>query len=77
MNPQAEVGGEKQVGDRTHHHPRRAEWVAIAVVGILLGAAATSVLARSTAGGAGVAEPPTVTGILTAEKTAFVETPSR
>jgi plastocyanin len=74
MNPQAEQGGEEQVGDRTHHHPRRAGWVAIAVVGILLGAAATSALAGSGAGGAGVAELPTVTGVLTAEKTAFAET---
>lgn len=48
--------------------------VSVAVVGVLLGAAMTSVLAGSITVGAGVAEEPTVTGMLTAEKNAFVET---
>ena len=52
----------------------RAGWVSVAVLGVLLGAATTSVLAGSAStGGTGVREGPTVTGILTAEKTAFVE----
>jgi plastocyanin len=53
----------------------RAGWVAVAVIGVLLGAAATSLLAGlASAGGAGVAEAPTVTGVITAENTKFVET---
>lgn len=53
----------------------RAGWVSMAVIGALLGAAATSLLAgSSSAGGAGVAEEPTVSGVITVEKTAFVET---
>ena len=50
-------------------------WVSMAVVGALVGAAVTSVLAGSaSAGGAAVAEEPTVSGVLTVEKNAFVET---
>ena len=50
-------------------------WVSMAVIGALVGAAITSLLAGSaSAGGAGVAREPTVSGVLTVEKTAFVET---
>jgi hypothetical protein len=52
----------------------RAGWVSTAVTGALVGAAITSILAGSaSAGGAGVAEEPTVSGVLTVEKNAFVE----
>ncbi|HKY47187.1 MAG TPA: cupredoxin domain-containing protein [Acidimicrobiia bacterium] len=52
----------------------RAGWMSMAVVGVLLGAATTSVLAGSAStGGTEVGERPTVTGILTAETTTFVE----
>jgi hypothetical protein len=50
-------------------------WASVAVIGALVGAAITSTLAGSaSAGGAGVAEEPAVSGVLTVEKTAFVET---
>jgi len=50
-------------------------WVSMAVVGALVGAAVTSMLAGSaSAGGAAVAEEPTVSGVLTVEKSTFVET---
>jgi hypothetical protein len=50
-------------------------WVSVAVIGAVVGAAITSVLAGSaSAGGAAVAEEPTVSGLLTVEKNAFVET---
>jgi hypothetical protein len=50
-------------------------WVSMAVIGALVGAAITSILAGSaSAGGAGVAQEPTVSGVLTAEKNAFRET---
>jgi len=50
-------------------------WVSMAVIGALLGASITSLLAGSaSAGGAGVAEEPTVSGVLTVDKNAFVET---
>ncbi|MDP8959645.1 MAG: hypothetical protein M3N51_10745 [Actinomycetota bacterium] len=53
----------------------RAGWVSMAIVGVLVGGAITSLLAGSvSAGGAGVAEEPPVSGVLTAEKAAFVET---
>ena len=52
----------------------RAGWVSMAVGGALVGAATVSLLAGSaSAGGAGVAEVPTVSGVLTVEKNAFVE----
>jgi hypothetical protein len=52
----------------------RAGWVSMAVTGVLVGAAITSLLAGSaSAGGAGVAEEPTVSGVLTIEKSTFVE----
>ena len=52
-----------------------AGWVSMAVTGALVGAAITSLLAGSaSAGGAGGAEEPTVSGVLTIEKNAFVET---
>jgi hypothetical protein len=50
-------------------------WVSMAVIGALVGAAITSILAGSaSAGGAVVVEEPTVSGVLTAEKNAFGET---
>jgi len=50
-------------------------WVSIAVIGALVGASITSLLAGSaSARGAGVAEEPTVSGVLTVDKNAFVET---
>jgi uncharacterized cupredoxin-like copper-binding protein len=53
----------------------RAGWVSMAAIGLLAGAAITSLLAGSAAaGGTGVAEEPTVSGVLTVEKNAFVET---
>jgi hypothetical protein len=53
----------------------RIGWVSMAVVGVLVGASITSLLAGSaSASGAGVAEKPTVSGVLTVDKNAFVET---
>jgi hypothetical protein len=55
----------------------RPGWVSVAVIGLVVGAATTSLAAGSasaSAGGAGVAEEPTVTGVITAENTRFVET---
>ena len=53
----------------------RAGWVTVAVVGALLGAAMTGVAAGATlGGGSSVAGAPTITGVLTSENTAFVET---
>jgi Cupredoxin-like domain len=50
-------------------------WVSIAVIGVLVGASVTSLLAGSaSAGGATVVEEPTVSGVLTVDKNAFVET---
>src|SRR6266540_2876336 len=48
-------------------------WVSMAVIGALVGAATTSLLASSASAG-GVAQEPTVSGVLTAEKSAFGET---
>jgi uncharacterized cupredoxin-like copper-binding protein len=49
-------------------------WASAAVVGALVGAAMTSTLAGSaSAGGAGVAEEPTVSGVLAVEGNAFTE----
>ena len=46
-----------------------------AVIGALVGAVITSILAGSaSAGGTGVAEEPTISGVFTVEKNAFVET---
>ena len=50
------------MGEPTHNRARGAEWVATAVVGILLGAAPTSALAGEPAERA--LTRPTVTGIL-------------
>jgi len=50
-------------------------WASMAVIGVLVGASITSLLAGSaSAGGAGVAEEPTVSGVLTVDENAFVET---
>jgi len=50
-------------------------WASMAVIGVLVGASITSLLGGSaSAGGAGVAEEPTVSGVLTVDKNAFVET---
>jgi uncharacterized cupredoxin-like copper-binding protein len=47
----------------------------VAVIGVVVGAAVTSLLAGlASAAGAGVAEAPTVTGVVTAEYPTFVET---
>jgi nitrite reductase (NO-forming) len=52
----------------------RAGYVSMAVLGILLGAAITSVLAGSAStSGTEIGDGPTVSGILTADKNAFVE----
>ncbi|HKY49058.1 MAG TPA: cupredoxin domain-containing protein [Acidimicrobiia bacterium] len=48
-------------------------WGSMAMAGAVMGAAITSFLAGSSASGSGVSEEPTVTGVLTAEKTAFIE----
>lgn len=49
-------------------------WASVAVIGALVGAALTSTLAGSaSAGGAGVAEEPTVSGVLTVEGNAFTD----
>jgi len=49
-------------------------WVLLAVIGVLVGASITSLLAgAASVGGAGVAEEPTVSGVLTVDKNAFVE----
>jgi cupredoxin-like protein len=49
-------------------------WVSMAVIGVLVGASITSLLAGSaSAGGAGVAEEPTVSGVLTVDENAFVK----
>jgi hypothetical protein len=49
-------------------------WVSMAVIGALVGASITSMLAGSaSAGAAGVAEEPTISGVLPIEKNAFVE----
>jgi plastocyanin len=53
----------------------RAGWVIAAVVGAVMGAVSTSVIAGSaSAGGSGVADAPTVTGVITAENSKFVDT---
>jgi plastocyanin len=53
----------------------RVGWVIATVIGVVVGAASTSLLAGSaSAGGGGVAESPTTTGVLTSENSKFVET---
>ena len=53
----------------------RAGWVLMAFIGVAVGAVATSILAGlASAGGVEITDAPTLTGVLTAEKTAFVET---
>ena len=53
----------------------RAGWVSVAAIGLVVGAAATSILAGgASAEGVGISEAPTQTGLLTAEKTAFLGT---
>jgi hypothetical protein len=53
----------------------RTTWVIAAVVGAVVGAASTSVLATgsASAGGGGIAEAPTTTGVITAESSRFIE----
>ncbi|HZD22941.1 MAG TPA: cupredoxin domain-containing protein [Acidimicrobiia bacterium] len=52
----------------------RAGWMSVGVIGVVVGAVMTSLAAGlASSGGAGVAEAPTITGVLTVEKTAFVE----
>lgn len=56
----------------------RAGWVSVAIIGIVVGAAATSLLAgQASAGGGGVAEAPTVTGVLTVEEIRFSDSALR
>jgi len=53
----------------------RAGWVITAVIGVVVGASTTSLLAGlASAGGTAVAEGPTATGVVTAENTKFAET---
>ncbi len=53
----------------------RAGWVVTALVAVTVGALATSAVAGSaSAGGGGVAEAPTVTGVVTAQDIKFAET---
>jgi plastocyanin len=53
----------------------RSRWVIAAVVGGMVGAASTSAIAgAASAGGSGVADAPTVTGVITAENSKFVYT---
>ena len=56
----------------------RASWVSVAVIGIVVGAAATSLLAgQASAGGAGVADAPTVAGVMTVEQIQFSDSALR
>jgi hypothetical protein len=73
------VGGvaaflETRRGRATWTRSGRAGWVITAIIGALVGAAITSVLAGSTTVAGGVAEAPTVTGTLTVENSMFIET---
>jgi uncharacterized cupredoxin-like copper-binding protein len=74
------VGGiaaflEVRRGRSTWTRTGRAGWVITAIVGAIVGAASTSVIAGSaSAGGSSVADAPTVTGVITAENTKFVDT---
>jgi hypothetical protein len=74
------VGGiaaflEVRRGRTTWTRSGRAGWVSVAVIGVVVGAAVTSLLAGlASAAGVGVAEAPTVTGVVTAEYPTFVET---
>jgi len=53
----------------------RAGWVSMAFIGVAVGAVMTSILAGlASASGGEITATPTVTGVLTAEDTAFVET---
>jgi hypothetical protein len=53
----------------------RAGWVITALIGVVIGAAATSLVAGSASAGGGlVPEAPTTTGVVTAKYTKFVET---
>jgi hypothetical protein len=62
-------------GRETWTRAGRAGWVITGVIGVFVGAAMTSLLVGSaSAGGGGVAEAPTTTGMLTAEKTRFIGT---
>jgi uncharacterized cupredoxin-like copper-binding protein len=52
----------------------RARWVWMVVIGVTVGSVLTSILAgTASVGGTEVAEAPTLTGVLSAEETAFVE----
>ena len=53
----------------------RAGWMSMAVIGAIVGAVTTSILAgMSSATGAEINEAPTLTGVLSVENTSFVET---
>jgi plastocyanin len=62
-------------GRATWTRAGRAGWVMTAVIGVVVGGATTSLLAGSaSAEGGGVASAPTITGVVTAQDTTFVET---
>ena len=73
------VGGvaaflEVRRGRATWTRTGRAGWVITAVVSAVVGAASTSVIAGSaSAGGGAVADAPTMTGVITAENSKFVD----
>ena len=79
----ASVGGvaaflEVRRGRASWQRSGRAGWVSVAIIGIVVGAAATSLLAgQASVVGAGVAEAPTVTGVLTVEKIRFSDSALR
>lgn len=61
-------------GRATWTRTGRTGWVITAIIGAVVGAASTSVIAGSaSAGGSGVADAPTVTGVITAENSKFVD----
>jgi len=62
-------------GRATWTRAGRAGWAITGVIGVVMGAAATSLLAgMASAGGGGVAQAPTTTGTITAANSKFVET---
>jgi len=62
-------------GTPTLNRDGRAGWVVTGLTGIMIGALLTSLVAGSASGGGGtVAQAPTTTGVVTAEKTKFIET---
>ena len=67
--------GEVRRGQAAWTASGRAGWVSMAAIGVVVGAVTTSILAgMSSASGAEISDAPTLTGVLTAENTSFVET---